>query len=97
VEAAADLSHEAYRLTIAGTGIKVEAGGAAGAFYAAQALRQLLPADAWRAATAATAATAAEDDWRLPCAVITDTPPWPGAAPTSTSPATSSPSARSSR
>ena len=55
-----------------------------GAFYAAQTLRQLLPADAWRAASTARAtgaAAATAEDWRLPCAVITDAPAlaWRGA------------------
>jgi hexosaminidase len=78
VESAADLEPEAYRLTIADTGISIAAGGVQGAFYAAQTLRQLLPADAWRAATPVAATS---DDWRLPCAVITDAPAlaWRGA------------------
>ena len=78
VESASDLEREAYRLTIADTGISIAAGGVQGAFYAAQTLRQLLPADAWRAATPV---TATGDDWRLPCAVITDAPAlaWRGA------------------
>jgi hexosaminidase len=78
VEAGPGLQPEAYRLTIADTGIKVEAGGAPGAFYAGQTLRQLLPAGAWRAATIS---TASQEDWRLPCAVITDAPAlaWRGA------------------
>ncbi|HMH91313.1 MAG TPA: beta-N-acetylhexosaminidase [Streptosporangiaceae bacterium] len=80
VESATDLPPEAYRLTIADTGLSIAAGGVQGAFYAAQTLRHLLPADAWRAATPA-AATATPADWRLPCAVITDTPAlaWRGA------------------
>jgi hexosaminidase len=79
VESAGDLPPEAYRLTITDTGISVGAGGVQGAFYAAQTLRQLLPADAWRAATPAQAAHA--EDWRLPCAEITDAPAlaWRGA------------------
>ena len=78
VESAADLRPEAYRLAITDTGISVAAGGVPGAFYAAQTLRQLLPADAWRSATPA---TAVEQDWRLPCAEITDAPAlaWRGA------------------
>jgi hexosaminidase len=78
VETAADLGPEAYRLTIADTGLSVAAGGVAGAFYAAQTIRQLLPDDAWR--TAAPAAARAED-WYLPCAIIGDAPAlsWRGA------------------
>jgi hexosaminidase len=78
VAAAADLPAEAYRLTIADTGISVAAGGVPGAFYAAQTLRQLLPDDAWRAAAPNTARL---EDWRLPCAIIGDTPAlaWRGA------------------
>jgi hexosaminidase len=78
VAAAADLPAEAYRLTIADTGISVAAGGVPGAFYAAQTLRQLLPDDAWRAAAPSTARL---EDWRLPCAIIGDTPAlaWRGA------------------
>ena len=78
VESATGLSPEAYRLTIDDQGISIAAGGVPGAFYAAQTLRQLLPADAWRAATPA---TAVEQDWRLPCAEITDAPAlaWRGA------------------
>jgi hexosaminidase len=82
VEAAADLTPEAYRLTITPAGVTIHAGGARGAFYAAQTLRQLLPAEAWRAA-----ATVPEDQpedqhgWRLPAADIADAPalPWRGA------------------
>ncbi len=46
----ASIGAEAYRLTIDATGIGIVAGGTAGAIYAVQTLRQLLPADAWRAA-----------------------------------------------
>ena len=80
VESATDLPAEAYRLTIAEAGISVAAGGVPGAFYAAQTLRQLLPADAWRAAAPASAPARLED-WRLPGAIISDTPAlsWRGA------------------
>jgi hexosaminidase len=80
VEAAADLPAEAYRLTIADTGVSVAAGGVPGAFYAAQTLRQLLPDDAWRSAAPA-AASARLEDWHLPCAIIGDAPAlsWRGA------------------
>jgi hexosaminidase len=82
VAADSDLQPEAYRLTITESSIRVDAGGVPGAFYAAQTLRQLLPADAWRAAIPATATGApAAADWRLPCALVTDTPAlsWRGA------------------
>ena len=92
---AADLAPEAYRLTISQAGITIVAGGAAGAFYAAQTLRQLLPDEAWRAAPitpapsapapsapAPNAATALNPvGWLLPCAEIEDAPAlaWRGA------------------
>jgi len=46
----ARLAAEAYRLTIGPDGVTIVAAGPAGAFYAAQTIRQLLPDDAWRAA-----------------------------------------------
>jgi hexosaminidase len=64
-----DLGEEAYRLTITPDGISIEAGGAPGAFYAAQTLRQLLPDEAWRKAPSAT-----ETTWHIPCAQIDDAP-----------------------
>ena len=67
-----DLGEEAYRLSIRPDGIVIEAGGAPGAFYAAQTLRQLLPHDAWRAAAPAQPETA--KTWLLPCAQIDDAP-----------------------
>ncbi|MGN9842718.1 beta-N-acetylhexosaminidase [Nonomuraea sp. H19] len=48
--AAGDLPPEAYRLTVAPEGVRIEAGGPAGAFYGAQTFRQLLPAAAFRKA-----------------------------------------------
>jgi hexosaminidase len=77
VDIASDLAGEAYRLTVTQTGVAIEGGGAAGAFYAAQTLRQLLPDDAWRAAPIA----GSSSTWRLPCAEITDAPAlaWRGA------------------
>jgi hexosaminidase len=92
VSLAADLaseSAEAYRLAITPAGVTIEAGGAPGAFYAAQTLRQLLPPDAWRSATPAGAtpaaanppATALPEAWHVPCAEIHDAPAlaWRGA------------------
>jgi hexosaminidase len=68
-------SAEEYRLAISPDRIEIEAGGLAGAFYAAQTLRQLLPADAWRAAAIP------GTDWSVPCARIEDAPKlaWRGA------------------
>jgi hexosaminidase len=73
-----DLAEEAYRLTISPAGISIGAGGVAGAFYAAQTLRQLLPDDAWRTASMA---GAGGTGWLLPCAEIEDAPAlaWRGA------------------
>jgi hexosaminidase len=66
---------EGYRLDIGPERIQIAAGAAAGAFYAAQTLRQLLPDAAWRAAPVPGAA------WALPCAEISDAPTlaWRGA------------------
>jgi hexosaminidase len=89
VEVTSHLPEEAYRLTITPAGIAIIAGGAPGAFYAAQTLRQLLPDTAWRTAPASpasapapgTAATGETTTWHLPCAEIADTPAltWRGA------------------
>ena len=99
VTTTSDLGDEAYRLTISRHGINVEAGGAPGAFYAAQTLRQLLPADAWRAPPPPPRTTPPQTPQdaapgTCPAPRSRTPPPCPGAAPTSTSPATSSPSAR---
>ena len=59
---------EHYRLAITPDGVLITAGGPAGAFYAAQTLRQLLPDDAWRAAWPS--ATGSGASWVLPCATI---------------------------
>jgi hexosaminidase len=66
---------EGYRLSIGPGQIRITAGGGAGAFYAAQTLRQLLPDDAWRAAPVPGEA------WAVPCAEIEDAPAlaWRGA------------------
>jgi hexosaminidase len=70
------LSPEAYRLSIRSNGLSIAAGGAAGALYAVQTLRQLLPDDAWRAAPLPGMANC-----ELPCADIDDHPAlaWRGA------------------
>ena len=72
------LPAEAYRLLIGPDHIRVAAGGAAGAFYAAQTLRQLAPDDAWRAALPRAGDGSA---WPIPCAEISDEPAlaWRGA------------------
>jgi hexosaminidase len=66
---------EGYRLAIGAAQIRFTVAGAAGAFYAAQTLRQLLPDDAWRAAPVPGAR------WSVPCAEIKDAPAlaWRGA------------------
>lgn len=51
----AELHPEGYKLAVGPEGVLIEAGGAAGAFYGAQTLRQLLPAQAFRKAGAAAA------------------------------------------
>jgi hexosaminidase len=62
------LPAEGYRLLISPDRIKITAAGPAGAFYAAQTIRQLLPDDAFRAAPVRGA------PWTLPCAEIEDAP-----------------------
>src|SRR5262249_18376300 len=61
-------SAEGYRLDIGPERIQIAAGAAAGAFYAAQTLRQLLPDAAWRAAPVPGA------PWAVPCAEISHAP-----------------------
>ncbi len=70
------LGAEAYRLAISPGGITITAGDPAGACYAAQTIRQLLPDDAWRSAPLPGAVP-----WELPCAEIDDKPTlaWRGA------------------
>jgi hexosaminidase len=65
-----------YRLLIDPDRVRIAAGGPAGAFYAAQTIRQLLPDDAWRSAPLPGAAP-----WSIPCAEIEDGPAlaWRGA------------------
>ena len=60
------LGPEAYRLTVAPECVRIEAGGPAGAFYAVQTLRQLIPAAALGAGNAAAV--------ELPCVTIEDAP-----------------------
>jgi hexosaminidase len=72
VEAAPELGAEAYELDISpgddGGTFHVRAGDAAGACYAAQTLRQLLPPEAFRAAVPA------GFRWTVPCGRIADAP-----------------------
>ena len=72
----ASLGPEAYQLVITEAAIDITAGDPAGAGYATQTIRQLLPDDAWRAAPLPGAPA-----WQLPCAEITDRPAlaWRGA------------------
>ncbi|WP_214410390.1 beta-N-acetylhexosaminidase [Sphaerisporangium fuscum] len=68
------LGPEEYRLTVDPEGVRVEAGGAAGAFYGAQTFRQLLPPEAFRRAPAGAG------PWTAPAVHIEDGPrfPWRG-------------------
>jgi hexosaminidase len=69
------LPAEGYRLLIGPDRLKIVAADPAGAFYAAQTIRQLLPDDAFRAAPLP------GPGWTLPCAEIEDAPAleWRGA------------------
>jgi hexosaminidase len=71
-----ELGPEAFHLAIEPDAIVIRAGDEAGAAYAAQTIRQLLPDEAWRAAP-----LPGTRDWRLPCAEIDDKPAlkWRGA------------------
>ena len=62
------LPDEGYQLRIGPGHLRITAGGEAGAFYAAQTVRQLLPDEAWRAAPVP------GRPWQLPCAEIDDAP-----------------------
>jgi hexosaminidase len=72
----AGLGGEAYQLVIKPDGIAITAGDQAGALYATQTIRQLLPDDAWRAAP-----LPRTEPWTLLCAQIGDRPAlrWRGA------------------
>ncbi|WP_419995375.1 beta-N-acetylhexosaminidase [Streptomyces boninensis] len=60
---------EGYRLAVTAGGVRIEGGSAAGVFYGAQTLRQLLGPDAFRRAP-----LDPDADWRLPETVIEDAP-----------------------
>jgi hexosaminidase len=72
---AADLAPEAYRLSVQSDRVLIEAADPAGAFYACQTLRALLPPAAYRGARVGVG------PWRIPCATIEDGPRfgWRGA------------------
>lgn len=71
---AAGLGPEGYRLEVTAAGAAITAGGAAGAFWGAQTLRQLLGPDAFRRAPLP------GRSWTLPHTVVEDAPrfPWRG-------------------
>ncbi|HLX50530.1 MAG TPA: beta-N-acetylhexosaminidase [Streptosporangiaceae bacterium] len=75
VDTGSTIPAEGYRLVITPDRVKITAADPAGAFYAAQTIRQLLPDAAFRAAPAPGEA------WVLPCAEIEDAPVlgWRGA------------------
>ena len=75
VELDAGLPAEGYRLLIGTDRVRLQTSGPAGAFCAAQTIRQLLPADAWRAAPSTVT------PWTIPAAEIQDAPAltWRGA------------------
>ncbi|MFD5745998.1 beta-N-acetylhexosaminidase [Streptomyces sp. NPDC127033] len=64
---ARDLGPEGYRLTVGADGVRLDGGSAAGVFWAAQTLRQLLGPDAFRAAPLGS-------HWSVPMTVIEDAP-----------------------
>ncbi len=74
VDMDSSLPAEGYQLRSGPSRLRIIAGGEAGAFYAAQTVRQLLPDEAWRAAPVP------GQPWQLPCAEIDDAPalPWRG-------------------
>jgi hexosaminidase len=75
VDVSEPLPDEGYQLRIGPGHVRITAGGEAGAFYAAQTIRQLLPDEAYRAAPVP------GPPWQLPCAEIDDGPAlsWRGA------------------
>ena len=58
---------EGYALTVSEQGVEIRASEPAGAFYAIQTLRQLLPADIYRRAPV-------RGDWKMPAVTIEDAP-----------------------
>ncbi|MFF9017440.1 beta-N-acetylhexosaminidase [Streptomyces sp. NPDC014870] len=72
---AEELGAESYRMSVRPDAVTIEAGGPAGAFYGAQTLRQLLPADIYRTGRIH------EGPWRIPAMTVEDAPRfrWRGA------------------
>ncbi|MFF5109918.1 beta-N-acetylhexosaminidase [Streptosporangium sp. NPDC000509] len=68
VEPDASLGAEAYVLEVTGEGVRIAAGDRAGAFYAGQTLRQLLPSAAFRTVAGGGA------DWSVPLGRVRDAP-----------------------
>lgn len=70
------LGPEEYSLAIQPDRVSIAVGGVAGAAYATQTIRQLMPDEAWRSAPLADS-----HSWSVPCALIDDKPalPWRGA------------------
>lgn len=81
VERDSALRAEGYRLRVGPERVRIEAAEPAGAFYAAQTIRQLLPADAWRTALAGGGAAGRGGEWGIDCVEIEDEPAtgWRGA------------------
>ncbi|GII66745.1 beta-N-acetylhexosaminidase [Sphaerisporangium krabiense] len=75
VERDEGLGPESYALTVTSEAVRITAGDAAGALYAGQTLRQLLPPEAFRS----TAVPGVR--WTVPCGRVEDSPrfPWRGA------------------
>ncbi|MER7172702.1 beta-N-acetylhexosaminidase [Streptomyces mesophilus] len=66
----AELAPEAYRLTVrSGNGVRIEGGSAAGVFWGAQTLRQLLGPEAFRRAPGA-----GREEWGIPEVLVEDAP-----------------------
>ncbi|MGJ3559841.1 glycoside hydrolase family 20 zincin-like fold domain-containing protein [Streptomyces sp. INA 01156] len=80
------LGPEEYRLVSDRTGVLIEGGSAAGVFWGAQTLRQLLGPDAYRRAP-----LGRDRVWAVPHGTIEDSPASAGADSCSTSPGTSCP------
>jgi len=68
LELGADLSPEAYELTVTPSGVRITGGDAAGAFYGCQALLQLLPPSVYRLALVR------DEHWAVPAVEIADAP-----------------------
>lgn len=74
---AAALPPEGYRLSVTPEGVRIVAGGDAGAFHARTTLRQLVPPEALRSASGGgprVGRGARSRTWRIPCVQIEDRP-----------------------